>query len=42
MIINGLTEKISTLSLREHGGMDGKRLDWRGEADILALGGEEC
>jgi hypothetical protein len=42
LIISDLTDKTSTLNLHEYPGIVGKRLDWRVEADILAVGSEEC
>ncbi len=42
LIINDLRPGIATLNLRERAGIVVKRLDWRVETDILALGSEEC
>ena len=42
LIINDLTYKTATLKLHDHPRIVGKRLDWRVEADILAVGSEEC
>jgi hypothetical protein len=42
LIINELTDITSTSNLHGHTRIVGKRLDWRVEADILAVGSEEC